>query len=561
MTRQPFLPELCPIEAATAQMSVGTNDDRGAIFTRREVANFILDLCGYKVGKSLYERSLLEPSFGAGDFLIPAVERLLIDWQTNALSLPARELCRCIRGVELHAASVEQTRAALFDLLAQHNIDAVDASALVTSWLRQGDFLMVELDQEFDYVIGNPPYVRPERVPDALMREYRDRYSTMFDRADIYVGFFERSLQVLAPNGKLGFICADRWMKNRYGEPLRKLISSKFHLAVYVDMYGVDAFHADVVAYPAITIVERTSGSETRIAFRPEIRSEVLDNLAAQLTSELPIATSNVYARVTPIDGAPWLFDASGVIDIVRSIEARFPTLEEAGCQVGIGVATGADQIFIGDYEHLDVEADRKLPLVMTKDIRSGQLQWQGKGVINPFRDEGGLVDLAQYPRLRAYLSSHEAGLKARHVARKSAASWYRTIDRIYPELTGKPKLLIPDIKGAAHVVLDDGNYYPHHNLYYVTSSAWDLRALRVVLRSPITFAFITSYATKMRGGYLRFQAQYLRRLRLPQWDTIAPVEQAELIALDATGDSEACATAVARLYGLTDEEAAMLRG
>ena len=37
-------------------------------------------------------------------------------------------------------------------------------------------------------------------------------------------------------------------------------------------------------------------------------------------------------------------------------------------------------------------------------------------------------------------------------------------------------KLLIPDIKGEANIVYDSGRFYPHHNLYYITSTEWDLR-------------------------------------------------------------------------------------
>ncbi|PIX60254.1 MAG: hypothetical protein COZ47_08240 [Lysobacterales bacterium CG_4_10_14_3_um_filter_64_11] len=79
-------------------------------------------------------------------------------------------------------------------------------------------------------------------------------------------------------------------------------------------------------------------------------------------------------------------------------------------------------------------------------------------------------------------------------------------------------KLLIPDIKGEPMVVLDPGRYYPHHNLYYITSDVWDLRALQTVLRSSITVMTVAAYCTRMAGGFLRFQAQYLRRIRLPQW-------------------------------------------
>ena len=69
----------------------------------------------------------------------------------------------------------------------------------------------------------------------------------MFDRADIYIPFIERSLNLLEPAGALGFICADRWMKNRYGGPLRKLVADKFHLKTYIDMVDTPAFHADVI--------------------------------------------------------------------------------------------------------------------------------------------------------------------------------------------------------------------------------------------------------------------------------------------------------------------------
>ncbi|HZI12625.1 MAG TPA: DNA methyltransferase, partial [Myxococcus sp.] len=91
------------------------------------------------------------------------------------------------------------------------------------------------------------------------------------------------------------------------------------------------------------------------------------------------------------------------------------------------------------------------------------------------------------------------------------------TIDRVYPELVPVPKLLVPDIAGSNEVVFEQGHYHPHHNLYFVTSTSWDMEVLGGLLSSKVALFFIWSYAVKMRGGYLRFQAQYLRRIRLPQ--------------------------------------------
>jgi adenine-specific DNA-methyltransferase len=82
--------------------------------------------------------------------------------------------------------------------------------------------------------------------------------------------------------------------------------------------------------------------------------------------------------------------------------------------------------------------------------------------------------------------------------------------------LTEKPKLYIADIKNQLDPVLDRGETYPHHNLYFVQSDVWDLEVLGGLLISAIGQFFMESYGVRMRGGYLRFQAQYLRRIRVP---------------------------------------------
>ena len=65
-------------------------------------------------------------------------------------------------------------------------------------------------------------------------------------------------------------------MKNRYGGPLRQLVAEEFHLKIYVDMVDTPAFHTDVIAYPAITIIAREKPGTTRIAHRPEIDARAL---------------------------------------------------------------------------------------------------------------------------------------------------------------------------------------------------------------------------------------------------------------------------------------------
>ncbi len=552
---QPDLLNANDIQVALDTLATAGTEERGAIFTRLEVVDFILDLCGYTANKPLHKFRLLEPAFGHGDFLIPTVERLLRSCQGTD-HMRGTSLTDAVRAVELHTASFDTTTRKLIELLKAFDFSASQATKLVSKWLVQGDYLLTDFSHDFTHVVGNPPYVRQEMIPDILMSEYRRRFGTIYDRADLYIPFIERSLQHLAPNGELGFICADRWMKNRYGGPLRQLVADKFYLKFFVDMVDTPAFHSDVIAYPAITIITREKPGPTRITHRPELSTSSLNKLCGQFHSEI-INRNGPIAEIPKITAntEPWILGSFNQLAVVRRLEKDFPAIEDTGCKVGIGVATGADQAFTGKFDELDVEPDRKLPLAKTIDIKTGHVVWQGFGIINPFHDHGPLVDLKDYPKLAAYLKKREGQIVKRHVARKNPRNWYRTIDRIYPALTYEPKLLIPDIKGDAQIVFEDGRLYPHHNLYYITSTEWDLHALQTVLLSGIARLFVSTYSTKMRGGYLRYQAQHLRRIRLPRWHLISDGVKASLSEAADTGDVHACNQAVACLYGLTAAE------
>lgn len=564
---QPSFQGFCPIAEAVEHLaSEGGIEERGAIYTKREVVDFILDLVGYTADKPLATYRLLEPSFGDGDFILPALERLLAAAQREPRDLTVEHLAPAVRGVELHRETFERNCQSVKVLICAQGVSEQDADTLLDIWFRQGDFLLCDFDQDFTHVVGNPPYLRQEAIPDVLIGEYRQRYSTIYDRADIYVPFIEQSLRLLGPKGRLSFICADRWMKNRYGKKLRELVSKDYHLAAYIDMVGTDAFHSEVSAYPAITVIERKAQGETsdttRVFARPEIDRKTLGKLARELVAP-KLKSSSTIREIERIaaGGEPWILEEFDALTLVRRLEAELPTVEEAGCKVGIGVATGADKAFIADFEKLDVEPSRKLPMVMTKDILEGHVQWRGRGVINPFGDDGKLVRLEDFPKLKVYLEDRFEQIGKRHVATKSPQNWYRTIDRIYPELAAREKLLIPDIKGDASIVYEGGKFYPHHNLYFITSDTWDVRALQAVMRSGIARLFVSLYSTKMRGGYLRFQAQYLRRIRLPHWESVSGETRAQLKRHSETGDRQELNEIVAALYSLSADEMALIEG
>lgn len=547
------------VEAAVSHMAGLCETGRGAIFTRPEVVEAILDLAGYLPAQPLHRKRLLEPSFGAGDFLFPAVQRLLTAFAREGGTPETAVLCLpdAIRAVELHQDTFERTTRGLRDLLVHWGLPAQDAEALCSTWLIHDDFLLTGLDGRFDFVVGNPPYVRQERIPAALLAEYRRRFQTLYDRADLYVPFFERALDLLGDNGVLGYICANRWLKNRYGGPLREKISNGYWLKYFIDMDGVDAFHSEVAAYPAITVLQRSGAVQaTRVAGSTAVASRSLPELVEALLCDAGKAGLVDEITLGARGSAPILLDDIPRLALLRRIERDQPTLEQVGCRVGIGVATGCDRVYINAMDALPVESERKLPLVMARDLVGGEIHWGGKGVLNPFDDAGQLVPLEAFPEFARYLQAHREAVAGRNVAQRNIKGWYRTIDRIQPGLLETPKILVPDIKGEGVFVIDEGRYYPHHNLYFITSSQWDLRALQTVLRSSLTLMTVATYCTRMSGGFLRFQAQYLRRIRLPQWCDVSTDMRSRLIAASSSKIQCEIDMPVFELYALSNAEA-----
>jgi len=193
---------------------------------------------------------------------------------------------------------------------------------------------------------------------------------------------------------------------------------------------------------------------------------------------------------------------------------------------------------------------DRTSPELFSSDVFLG-------ADVERMKSSSGQERGAIFTRLEVvcFMEKHAAQLKARHCAQRGNGSWYRTIDRITPSLARTPKLLIPDIKGSAHIVLEDGLLYPHHNLYFIVAKEWPLPALQAVLRAGIAHLFVRAYSTKMHGGCLRFQAQYLRRIRLPHWRDISIDNQQALRSAAASNDVDTALAIVGQIYHLDPTE------
>lgn len=130
------------------------------------------------------------------------------------------------------------------------------------------------------------------------------------------------------------------------------------------------------------------------------------------------------------------------------------------------------------------------LPLAMPKDAKGAALRWSGHYLVNPWSGTG-LVNLREYPKLAAYLHKHQATLQERHNGQKLPGNWYRTIDRVDISLTAQSKLYLPDFKGRVAPVLDRGETYPHHNVYFIVPRGWEAEVLGGLLLSNVAQFFI----------------------------------------------------------------------
>ncbi|HEY7934079.1 MAG TPA: Eco57I restriction-modification methylase domain-containing protein, partial [Solirubrobacteraceae bacterium] len=424
--------------ASLAASALEEGHEYGAVFTRRWVVELILDLVGYTNERDLAALRAIEPACGSGAFLGPIVERL-----SRSCRLHGRDIsdaADALRACDLQPVHVAESRRVVEERLLADGWATDDVRTLAERWVAHDDFLLgLHEAGTTDFVIGNPPYIRLEAVSASRSEAYRRACSTMGGRSDVYVGFFEVGLNALRPDGALGFICADRWMRNQYGQRLRSMVAARFSVEAVIEMHDVDAFHEEVSAYPSVTILRRQPQRRAIVAtahksFDEEAARRV--RIWANRKNDLRLSDPGFEAARLPtwFDGvSSWPTGTPERLALVASLERRLPALEDGatGTRVGIGVATGADQVFVVTDPTL-VEEDRLLPLAMARDTLSGQLSWSGHYLVDPWDgDTGGLVFLDAYPQLRAYFEANASALNKRNVAGRRPQQWYRTIDRV----------------------------------------------------------------------------------------------------------------------------------
>ncbi|MBD5368569.1 MAG: N-6 DNA methylase [Bacteroides sp.] len=464
------------------------------------MVNFMLDLMGYTPDKDLSQYRILEPSFGCGDFLMEIINRIYqssIKYHFNATRIITGNVYGCEIDSEKYDKAINRICRTIPDFSSVN--------------LKREDFLLSEWSCNFDFIVGNPPYIRYENIPVEIRDAYKAKFTTFHYRCDIYVLFFEHCLRHLASAGRHCFICSNRWIRNEYGRKLRSLISRDYNLDYLIDIEGIDAFSETVLAYPAITVISGPCHHQpTKTA-----KIFTLKDLSMPLSRELKKVPENC-------DLWEQLFAVGELHNLY--------TIENQGFTIGIGVATGADKIFINSNLISMVEDNLLLPIVNSRDLTDNKFNWKGAYLLNPYKADGSLIDIDCYPKAKRYLEQFKLQLENRHIVKKGRR-WYSLIDKVKAELISLPKILLPDISGNRKLFVDKGKFYPAHNIYYITGgSIGDLELLAAILMSDFVRSQIGNISNKMNGGMPRWQSQSIKKLRIPLLSEISSEDRLSLL-------------------------------
>lgn len=482
----------------------------GEVFTNIEVVKYLLDEVEYNQEFDLRNVKILEPSCGLGAFADEIIRRLIfssIKFKFNFIEA----LNTNIRFIDINTNSIEYLKNNTRQLIKKFgfNPNLIDDTIYINN-----DYLQYNFHNKFDCIVGNPPYIRHENIDSSAKEIYRKKYKTFKYRADIYIPFYEKSLDLLTSRGKLSFICSNRWLYNQYGRLLREKVANDFQLSKLLNIEKSNPFNENVVAYPCVTTIT-TKQHNNNYTYYYTTNDKIV-NLQAmkfkQVNSPKDDNWSNLFLEYDINHNS-----LSGIL--------------EQGFKIGIGVATGADKVFIRHENEINgIEQERLIPIIVSKSLKGNEINWNRNYVINPFEQDK-LCNLDDYTNLKKYLHKNKDILMQRHIAKKNPTNWYKTIDKIKLDLIGKPKLLLPDLAQSKFIHLDKGNYYPHHNVYYITNENVNkLKILACLLMSKFVKKQLSDIGIKMNGGLPRFQSQTLKKLKIPIIEKLSLKHQKELI-------------------------------
>jgi len=439
---------------------------RGFVLTPPNLVDLMVEKLFEERSPSSRDR-LLDPGCGTGAFI-----EGVIRWCRRRQIAPPQ-----IDGVDSDPTKLS---------VARERLDGVENVHLL-----QRDFLEDRLG-EYDFVVGNPPYVPITQLSEDEKATYRRSFRSARGRFDLYFLFFEQALRQLKPGGTLVFVTPEKFLYVESARELRKALASAS--VKEVELIAEDAF-AGLVTYPAVTTVVKAVGrAPTIFRNREGARRRIrFDSDGASLLPQMN-------------GGAKRNFNE--------------PTLGEICQRISAGVATGADGVFVQRTASLGQQmlqfayptiSGRQLS-GMEEEIRttdSIMVPYDRAGRLRPLEDLGEFAEYLRQPEVRARL------LKRTCVRRKPWYAFHET-----PPLAEilSPKILCKDITPSPRFWLDKvGSVVPRHTVYYaIPKPGVDVLRLMRFLSSDTAREWLAHHCQRAANGFIRLQSRALRELPLP---------------------------------------------
>lgn len=449
------------ITARTEKKEIG-----GQVFTPEPIVALMVEKL-FQRKHPKRDDSVLDPGCGAGAFI-----KGVLNWCTRkGIEAPR------IVGIEFDSKLLGEARKSFEGL---ENVTLINENFLL------GDF------ETFDFIIGNPPYVRLEGLSESERETYRKMFDTAVNRFDLYMLFFEKALKSLKPSGRLVFITPEKYEYTLTTRPLRKLMA-RYHVEE-IHHVSEDVFK-DLVTYPTITTINGSGRGPTKVIHRDG---------------------SSITIKKIPADGSRWVLAIKGGAEPVR----LGLVLADVCLRISCGVATGADEVFVmpkegvpeslKPYAHPTIGGEQ-----LTKGVRASDV------MLIPYDRSGGLLPEEKLKNFKRWFSKHKKHLSSRYCVRKGKHKWYSFHENPPMSDILRPKILCKDIAKEPKFWTDpEGNIVPRHSVYYIVpKDPKILYGFLGYLNSEKVHRWLVARCQRAANDFMRLQSSVLKDIPiLSKW-------------------------------------------
>ena len=423
-------------------------------------------------------------------------------------------------------------RKKLIELLSDENYFASDDAKQLAEWNPYDQNAvspffdpewMFGVNNGFDIVIGNPPYIQLQNNGGELAKLYEGcGYSTFARTGDIYCLFYERGWQLLKKSGHLCYITSNKWMRAGYGEKTRDFFANKTNPLLLIDFAGVKIFESATVDTNILLFSRSNNQHKTVCAVTNKQNKDSVKNLSdfvRQQDTICDFSTSDSWVVLSPIEQS-----------IKRKIEAVGTPLKDWDINIYRGVLTGCNEAFIIStakrneiLDNCQTEDERKRtaelirPILRGRDIKRYEYVDNGLYLINTHNGIKGKfprIDINDYPAVKAHLDQYWDKISAR--ADKGDTP-YNLRNCAYLEDFSKPKIIYPDICTFLSFELDTSCFYLSNTAYFlITEKEEYLKYFLRVLNSSVMDWYYRTLSVQLGEKAVRMFSIYVLNIPIP---------------------------------------------